>query len=292
MFGPGFGSGEGAQEHSLTWLRHAPVWKAGIEALDEPWRGDAPPRAMVVVMAEGDVLHDEVVAAADVQTPADVAAAVKWAVDSIAAQAGCYPRTLLVHDPAVAEHLAPRMARHGTGIRVPASLHEVQNAVRKLARLIDEPDVAWDLCPLYGFDEQLDPAFAAVLFPAAARFWRARPWERVPDETALRFRWRTRKSVVVLSHPKGHGHVVTLFTSARDYYDPQGWSPRHIVLGIRFEPVSALPRALRRQIASQRWEVAGPQAYPLLMGDGPAMDDGPAFADIQHLVGVLERLSK
>lgn len=286
-FGPSEGEGE-----SLTWLRHAPVWKAAVEVLDEPWRGNAPPRAMLVVMAEGDVLHDEVLAGADIHAPEDAAAAVKRALDSIAAQAKCYPRTLLVHDPAVAAHLAPWMEPHGTTTRVPASLGEVRNAIRKLARLVDEPDVAWDLYPVYGFGERLDPAFAAVLFPAAARFWRARPWERVADETPLRFRWRDRKSIVVLTHPKGHGHVVTLFVSARDYYDPRGWSPRRSVLGIRFQPASALPRGLLRRIAAAKWEVAAPEAYPLLVGDGPALSGGPAFADVQHLAAVLESLAE
>lgn len=290
--GLGFGSGEGSEQDSLQWLRHAPVWKAAVEVLDEPWRGDAPPRAMLVLMAEGDVLHDEVLAAAEVQAPADAAAALERAVDSIASQAKCRPRTLLVHDPAVAAQLAPRMERHGTAIRVPSSLREARNAIQKLARLLDEPDVAWDLCSVDEFGETLDPAFAAILFPAAAGFWRARPWEGVADETPRRLRWRDRKSVVVLTQPRGHGHVVTLFTNARDYFDPRGWSPRRSVLGIRFVAASELPRALRRQTAAAGWEVAAPDAYPLLVGNGPCLDDGPAFADIQHLVVVLEALAK
>jgi hypothetical protein len=288
-----FGSGEGSGRDSLEWLRDAPVWKAAVEVLDEPWRSEAPPRAMLVVMADGDLLHDEVLAAADVWEPAGAAVAVGRAVDAIAAQAGCYPRTLLVHDPAVAVHLVPRMERHGTRIRVPATLREVRNTIRRLATLLDEPHVAWDLCPLYDadFGETLDPSFAAVLFPGAARFWRARPWERVADETARRFRWRDRKSVVVLTHPKGHGHVVTLFTCVRDYSHPQGWSPRRTVLGIRYVPLSTLNRGLRRQIAAAGWELAAPDAYPLLMGDGPALDeDGPAFSDILHLEAVLDAL--
>jgi hypothetical protein len=292
MGGLCFGSGGGADEYSLTWLRHAPVWKVGIEVLDEPWRGDAPPRAMLVVMAEGDVVHDEVLPAADVQAPSDAAGAVKRAVDSIASEATCYPRTLLVHDDAVAAHLAPRMKRHATTTRVAPSLRQVHNAIRHLASLLDEPDAAWDLVPVYDFREKVDPAFAAVLFPAAARFWRARPWERVADEAVRRFRWRSRKSVVVLTPPRGHGHVVTLFTSARDYYEPRGWLARRTVLGIRFVPAPSLARRLHRQIEMAGWEVAAPDAYPLLMGDGPALDGGPSFADIQHLVAVLDALAK
>jgi hypothetical protein len=291
--GVGFGSGEGRGD-PYGWLRDVPVWMAAVEVLDEPWRGDAPPRALLVVMTEGNVLHNEVLPAASVRSPADAAVMVERALANVASRAKCYPRTLVVHDAAVAAHLAPCMERHGTETRVTGSLREVERTIRKLAALVDQPDVAWDLCPLYeDFSDTLDPSFAAVLFPAAARFWRARPWERFPDDTPRRFRWRNRKSVVVLTHPKGHGHVVTLFTSAGDYYHPQGWSPRRAVLGVRYAPASLLPRAFRRQIAAAGWEVAAPNAYPLLMGDGPALDEeGPAFADVLHLAAVLDLLAE
>lgn len=287
------GSGEGRGD-PYAWLRDVPVWMATVEVLDEPWRGDAPPRALLVVMTVGNVLHNEVLPAASVRSPRDAAAAVERAVAAVASQAKCYPRTLLVHDAAVAAQLAACMGRHGTETRASVPLREVQHTIRKLAALVDRPDVAWDLCPLYeGFEDTIDPSFAAVLFPAAARFWRARAWERFPDETARRVRWRNRKSVVVLTHPKGHGHVVTLFTSARDYYHPQGWFAERTVLGVRYAPASLLPRAFRRQIAAAGWEVAAPNAYPLLMGDGPALDEeGPAFADILHLAAVLDLLAK
>lgn len=290
-----FGSGEGSGRDSDAWLQDVPVWKAAVQVLNEPWRKNSPPRAMFVVMADGNVIHDEVLPAADIREPADVAAAVNRVLDAIASRAKCYPRTLLVHDPGVAAYLAPRLAPHGTETRVPASLREVRDAIQRLATLLDEPDVASDMCPLYDedFGEALDPSFAAILFPAAPRFWRAHPWERFPDDTPRRFRWRNRRSVGVLTHPKGHGHVVTLFTSARDYYHPKGWFPQRTVLGVRYSPASVLPRACRRQIAAAGWEVAAPDAYPLLMGDGPALDEeGPTFADILHLAAVLDLLAE
>jgi hypothetical protein len=288
------GSGEGGGADDDSWLHGVPVWKAAVEVLDEPWRGDAPRRALLVVMAEGTVLHDEVLPAASVRSPGDAAIVVERALAAIASRVNCYPRTLLVHDPAMAACLARCMEPRGTATRVPASLREVQHTIRKLAALVDEPEVAADLCPLYeDFDDTMDPSFAAVLFPAAARFWRARPWERVPDETARRVRWRNRKSVVVLTHPKGHGHVVTLFTHARDDYHPHGCFAEQSVLGVRYAPASLLPRAFRRQISAAGWEVAAPNAYPLLMGDGPVLDeDGPAFADILHLAAVLDLFAK
>jgi hypothetical protein len=291
MGGHVFGPGEGAGS-SLTWLRHAPVWKAGLEVLDEPWRGAAPSRAMLVVMADGDVVHEELLAA-EVTAPADAARALRRAVDALAAQAKGYPETLLVRDRDTAGHLASGLARHGTTVRVSPSLREVRHAIRQLAALVDVPDVAWDLLPLSGWDDDgIDPALAGIVFPAAARFWTARPWERVPDGKVFRSRWRDRRSVVALTHPKGHGHVITLFTSVRDYRHPRFPCPRRPVLGIRYVGRAALPRTLRRRIAAQGWEVAAPDAYPLLVGEGPAFDDYPAFADVLHLAAEMDALAE
>lgn len=293
MGGLCFGSGEGEGLESLSWLRHAPVWKAGLQVLDEPWRGAVPSRAMLVVMAEGDVVHNELLPAALVAAPADAARALHRAVEDLASQAKGYPQTLLVRDRDTAACLGPRLHRKGTEVRASASLREVRRTIRHLTSLLDVPDVAWDLLPLHGWDDDgIDPALAGVLFPAAARFWTARPWEGVPDCKVFRSRWRDRRSVVAITPPKGHGHVITLFTSARDYHNPRFPTPRRPVLGIRFVGRPALPRAIRRQIAAQEWEVAAPDAYPLLMGEGPALDDYPAFADVVHLATAMDALAR
>lgn len=286
------GAGDHEDAFSLEWLRDVPVWKAHVAVLDEPWRGTAPPRAMVVVMGEGNVVHNEVLGASAVRTPDAAARVLGDAVHAVAAMAKGYPQTLLVAEWAISVRLAAELDSHDVNVRVSPSLREVRQAIRHLATLLDVPDVAEELLPLSEWDEAgTDPRPAGVLFHAAARFWRARPWERVGEGEAFLARWRGRESVVALTQPRGHGHVVTLFTSLRDYESSEVGSPERAVLGIRFADRAAVPRALRRQIAALGWEVAGPDAHPLLLGAGPATHDRVAPDDVHHLAAVLHALA-
>jgi hypothetical protein len=273
-----------------------PVWQAGLAVLDEPWRGHEPERAMLLVMVDRNVVHKELLPAVEVRETADAARAVGRAVDALATKAGGYPPMLTVPDRAVAARLEPALARHGTRVRV-SSVRRVHHTIRHLAGLLDEPDCAWDLFPVgagYGraCNPAPDPALAHALFHAAARFYRARPWEGVPDGKRFRSRWEGRKSLVVLTHPKGHGHVITLLTRARDH-DGAGWDfSKRPVLGIRFVARHAVPRVLRYRYAAEGWEVAAPGAHPLLVADDQVLDRGVPAADVRHLIAVLEALSE
>jgi hypothetical protein len=297
MRGLCFGSGEGEEWDSPSWIVDAPVWQAGLAVLDEPWRGYAPPRVMLLVIVERNVVHEELLPVAEVGEAPDAARALGRAVHALAAKAGGYPQTLMVRDRGVAARLEPALARHGTRVRVSTSLRRVHHMIRHLAGLLDEPDFAWDLFPVgagYGRarDPAPDPALARALFHAAARFYRARPWEGVPDGKRFRSRREGRKSLVVLTHPKGHGHAITLFTRALDY-DGSGWDfPKRPVLGIRFVARHAVPRDLRRRIAAEGWEVAAPGAHPLLVADDRVLDRGASAADVRHLTSVMEALSE
>lgn len=270
-----------------TWMRYSPVWKADVQPLHEPWRGAEPARAIVVVMAEGDVAYDELVPLSSVADSAGVARVLAAAVRDLARRASGYPPRLLVSDWAVAARLAAEFGSQGMEVSVSPSLREVRHTLRHLVTLIDEPHVAWDLAPVDGwYQEGGDPEAASALFHAAARLRRARPWERVPDAEALLVRWRGRESMAILSHPMGHGNVLTLFTRAADYRSEFG-EPRGAVLGIKFVERAALPRAYRREITRRGWPVADPAAYPLLIGHGPAFHGGPAAPDVHQLAAVL-----
>lgn len=295
MMGIGFGSGEG-EEDSLSWIGDAPVWHAGLEVLDEPWRTDEPPRAMLLVLVERNVVHEELLPAAQVHAAGDAARVLAHAVSTLAAKAGGYPETLMVREWAVAARLEARLPRD-VRVRISPSLRRVRHMIRHLAGLLDEPAFAWDLLPVgAGFgrarDVAPDPALARELFQAAARFYRARPWESVPDGRRFRSRWEGRNSLVVLTRPLGHGHVITLFTRAGDY-DESGWEfPRRPVLGIRFVARHAVPRALRRRMAREEWEVAAPGAHPLLVASGNVLERGASADDIRHLTTVLDALAQ
>jgi hypothetical protein len=239
-------------------------------ALDEPWRGTAAPRAMLLVMGRRSVILKRLVAAAALKTAKGRARVLEKAVRDIAARARGYPRTLLVSGTAVAERVGAALAPHQVEVRTTEAFRGLRQTIRRLATQLDIPDLAWDMVPLGWPWEKMDPAHAAHLFPAAARLWLARPWDRLPEEHALLARWQGRDGVVVLTWPKAHGHLVTLFTDVRDYCTPGLDSPEHAVLGIRYVDSHALPRTLRRQVMSAGWEVAEPGAYPLLVVGGSA----------------------
>lgn len=282
--GVGFGAGDSFDE---TWMRYSLQWKADVQPLDEPWRGTRPGRAIVVVMVEGDVAYNKVVPLSSVADSAGAARVLAGAVRHVARRATGYPPRLLVRDWAVAARLSTEFEPYDLDVRVSPSLREVRHTIRYLVTLIDEPDVAWDLVPLEGWYEAgTDPHLPDAFFRAAARFRRARPWERVADGEALLVRWRGRESIAVFHHPMGHGHVLTLFTHAADYESMFGES-REAVLAIKFVERAALPREYRRLIARGGWEVPDPRAYPLAIGDGTALGRRKTAADVRHLAAVL-----
>jgi hypothetical protein len=283
MMGIGFGGGDSFDE---TWMRYSPAWKADVQPLDEPWRGTRRARAIVVVMAEGSVAYRKLVPLSSVADAAGVADVLAGAVRGVARRATGYPPRLLVRDWAVAARLSVEFERYDLDVSVSPSLREVRHTIRRLVMHIDEPEVAWDLAPLDGwYEADTHPHLHEALFHAAARFRRARPWDRVADGEALLVRWRGRESIAVLTHPMGHGHVLTLFTRAADYESMFGES-REPVLAIKFVERAALPREYRRLITRRGWEVPDPGAYPLVIGDG-AFGCRQHDVDVHHLSAVL-----
>jgi hypothetical protein len=281
--GVGFGASE---EFDETWMRYSPQWKADVQPLDEPWRGPRRARAIVVVMAEGSVAYNKLVPLSSVADSAGVADVLAGAVRHVARRASGYPPRLLVRDWAVAARLTAEFERYDLDVRVSPSLREVRHTIRRLVMHIDEPEAAWELAPLDGwYEAETDLHLHEALFHAAARFRRARPWERVADGEALLVRWRGRESIAVLNHPMGHGHVLTLFTRAADYESMFGES-REAVLAIKFVEQAALPRGCRRLITRRGWEAPDPGAYPLVIGDG-AFGCVQNAADVHHLAAVL-----
>ncbi|HEX2203905.1 MAG TPA: hypothetical protein VHG91_11430, partial [Longimicrobium sp.] len=282
----GLALGPGDDADSLDWLRHVPTWKADVLPLDEPWRGSAPARAMLVVMGEGDVVEDELLDASACASASDVARLLGEAVHEVARQAGGYPRRLRVRDGGVAGLLAAELDAHGVDVRVSA-MRETERAIRELAALLDEPEVARDLGPVDGWSG-LAAEDSAVFVAAAARFWRARPWERLDEREALLARWRGRDSAVVVTPPLGHGHVITVFTHAPDYRDPFG-QPEHPVWGVKLTRRERLPRMLRREVEPSLWTVADDGTCCMVLED--AADALPAGDSLRYLAAMLSAVA-
>ena len=264
----------------LSWLRDSPGWTADVLPLHEPWRKAQPERAMLVVMGEGSVVHRELLGASAVADPHDVARLLGAAVHAVAAKAGGYPRRLLVREWPCATLLSSDLAVHGVDVRV-SPLRKTQRAIRRMASLLDEPELAWDMDPITDW-RKVDGAALDEYFRAAARLWRARPWELADDEEVLLASRAGRESAVVLTHPRAHGHVVTVFTCAADY--PDAFRSRDPVWGVQFARRRDIPRFSGDELPTPP-SAPTPEPYPLMhagFGSSP-----PSSAELRELAAVL-----
>lgn len=116
----------------------------------------------------------------------------------------------------------------------------------------------------------------ASLFRATAALYRAAPWKVVPDDETLFSitieQLGLRDAVASVIGQLGENFGVVLFSSLADFWvyvdaadDPSGLAlrpPRHFV--VSFEGAKELPAELIKEIGRHKWELAGPNAYPLL----------------------------
>ena len=131
------------------------------------------------------------------------------------------------------------------------------------------------------------PAALDEYFRSAARFWRARPWELADDEEAFLARCGTREAVVVLTHPRGHGHAVTIYTSGSDY--PEEIEPAHPVFGVQFTGRTRMARLLDLHLPVTPAH-PGPRPYPLLLESRGS--DGPSTLQLRLVSALLSALAE
>jgi len=279
-----FGASAEDFDDDLSWLRYSPRWTADVLPLHEPWRKAQPQRAMLVVMGEGSVVHQELLDASAIADPHNAARLLGAAVHAVAAQAGGYPRRLLVREWPYATLLSSELAGRGVDIRV-SPLPNTQRAIQSLASLLDEPELAWDLGPVTDW-KKVDEAALDEYFRAAARLWRAQPWEVAEDEEVLLASRAGRESAVVLTHPRAHGHVVTVFTCAADF--PESFRSRDPVWGVQFAQPGDIPRLFDGELPKSPLAPA-PEPYPLMhAGFG---SHAPSSAELRELADVLSAVA-
>lgn len=117
----------------------------------------------------------------------------------------------------------------------------------------------------------LAPGDLAHLFSAAARLYRARPWDHIPPDAFVGVsceRLGIEQGALCVVGQMGESYGFSLFRSlgdadrfmaAAESGDPSDM-PEHFMF--MFDDRRELPELLVREIAQHGWEVAGPQAYP------------------------------
>ena len=283
----------------------ATEWQADVVAMAARLEGDAASRlAAVLVVAEGFIVHTDVVNRASPE-PEAMAARLAAAIRTAGERLGHFPDRVLVRDAEVAGVLSGLLgssiepgspARGRPPAVVAGPLLDLDEAAYALAEhssgrpgrhLVSSPDTwaGWDL------PEEI----VARLFQVAAAFHRSAPWTRMLNLDALEAvmlggrRW----TVCVLGNA-GQEFGLALYSEADDF-----WSMSHgtdekaglddlqgRVFAINFDAGADIPRAMRREVASAGWEVAGPAAYPRIFAvNAPA--GGVRRRDAEDLVALL-----
>jgi hypothetical protein len=283
MLGPEYGSA-----HPNDWIGAVPTWKAGVFPVPHESPGAPVDRCLLLVTAAGDVVHDAI---APLPPEPELFRLIADGVREVAREARSFPPRLLVVDPSVVEALGEELAPYGVNVHFSPTSRELERAARcmleyeRRARLYSQlqPVVQWTESPV-------SPEGVGALFAAAARYWRARAWERLQRAPGLLVTCGPVEWIVVPEAPGEGGIGATVFTDLNDFPDELGpWldGAKGHVFGIRFCPAEELSPRIRREVASEGWEVADAGAYPLVAAGGlpgPKMTELAAY----HLSVMLE----
>jgi hypothetical protein len=146
----------------------------------------------------------------------------------------------------------------------------------------------------------IEAAGAAGLHRAAARLYRSRPWDVVSVDESLvsvsieELGLRSCPLSIIGQNRESFGFVLFPDLDAYDAYgdmdglhdDEPPIPPPH--RSLTFDPRDEVDRHIRRELEANRWEIAGPEAYPLVaIVDDDGLPRPPTAAD----VAALEALS-
>ncbi|MFQ6046144.1 MAG: SEC-C metal-binding domain-containing protein [Gemmatimonadales bacterium] len=238
---------------------------------DDP---DARPAALLIV-ADGLVIHHDILAHPPAE-PQAVAELLAEAVRDTAKQTNRLPRRVLVGHPAVAEALSHRAAPGGAPIECDPlpQLDDAANAL--IAHLSGAPDGRPSRASLpqtwraWGLEHEV----IGDVFSAAATYYRAKPWRYLEnvDLFAVECPSGTMWVACVLG-AAGEEFGIALYEDPLDFERLISSTPPNdgfrslqgTVLSLSFDRRNDLPPRMRKEILAAGWELAAPDAYPLLM---------------------------
>jgi len=248
----------------IEWVGGRATLPAYVEDAGEPYQ----PELLIWVGPDGAILGSEVVAPDELLEQA--CASLQDAIAS--------PMTGPAHAPARVRVASPELAaalrRGHPSIEIVCAptpeLDALLAAMREhLGAVGGEPESH--------LGRDIGPEAMAALFRAAAALFRARPWKIVPGDAcvfsvtieALELRGAALSIIGQLGESLGLLVFPGLedFHAFRDAFDAiergeQADVPPHLAL--TFERGAELLPALRREIAEHGWEIAAPNAYPVL----------------------------
>jgi hypothetical protein len=284
----------GSEEQSRPALRLIPGGAAagtpdqpgGASPGSRPWEVDLIPvpvslgddrdarPGIVLVVADDLVLHQNVLPHPPSE-PGAIAEALASALRATAHASGAIPSAIQVRGTLLATALAG-CDLPGTGpISPEKTLPGVDRAAKSLLGfLTGKTDRVTRLSGGQTWRSWGLPApLISELFRAAAAFYRAAPWRALENEDLLRFESGGTAWSLCVMGAAGEEFGLALYEDRRDFERLiRAASPvkgfraiRGMMLTVSFDRRQDLPAPMRKEILAAGWEVAAPDAYPVLM---------------------------
>lgn len=290
----------------------ARVWQADLVPLPIGFEDDPTARpAALMVTADGFVIGNEVLSRPSAEWD-DVARLIDLAVKAAADSVGALPQEVEVRHDDVADALVPLLERRGVTMVSSGHLGELERLSTDLIL-----DLTGQLPPPYGAMPEtwagwgLPTDRVAEIFQAAAALWRAAPWRWIAGEQPVDIELADgREWTVSVLGRAGQEFGLVLYSDPDDCFtlidtlpfDGPFGDPWGRVLSLSYGRRDELPRPMQREVASAGWEVAAPEAYPMLFtintpAGGVTLRDAADLAVVTRAVAALpeaeaERLSR
>lgn len=252
----------------------ARVWQADL--LPVPIRLeddlDARPAALLVI-ASGFVISSEMLSRPSPEVDA-IAAELSSGILAAIRAVGSAPAEIAVREPEVAAALAELLATAGHVLAVKAApLPELEAAMASLNQSMGGPARAFvgsrpDTWRGWGQPD----AWIAEFFGRCAAYYRAAPWRHFDDFPPILA--STPEGREWLLSVLGSGDVeygLGFYSALEDYkrvLDNDLSTLTGRILGMTFESARDLERPMRKEVAGAGWDVASPDAYPVLLALG------------------------
>ncbi|HEX2095180.1 MAG TPA: hypothetical protein VHG28_22475, partial [Longimicrobiaceae bacterium] len=261
----------------------APVGEAGRPAGDV-WQVDLAPLAVridaepgarpaaVLVVENGVVLHVELQNTPPAE-PEEVAAELERAIMHAANQTGSWPERVEVRDAEVARYLSRALARREVEVVRATRLEALDVLAADLREHLTglAPTAPAATSPETWLGWGLPRETIAELFRAAADFWRRHPWRWLPSDVPIfALEGTSRPWTCTVLGNAGEEFGLALYAETDDFFrmfedGPPFANATGPILSLTYDRATDLPQRMRREVAAAGWEVAGPDAYPVLI---------------------------
>jgi uncharacterized protein with von Willebrand factor type A (vWA) domain len=194
-------------------------------------------------------------------------------------EAGIRPERLEVADADVAAGLAAALAPAGIPVSPAAALPVIEKMTESLATAMDGPDT---LRPLAGVPGMTD-ALQRGLYAAAAEFYRARPWRKLPSDMPLDVHRPDGRLVhAVVMGQSGVQQGLAIYEDAKTLAaalrGDEKAAATSTSLAVMFGEAFEISARDHDAIDRQGFAIAGPEAWPLVIRMEPGFATRPPLA--------------